>query len=281
MKTIRIIPRIDVKGPNVVKGIHLEGLRVLGSPNSFSKYYYSQGADEIVYMDVVASLYERNSLLDVVKKTAEDVFIPITVGGGIRSIGDVQEILRFGADKVCVNTTVIKDKSLISRVANEFGSSTIVVAIEAIRQSDGRYLAFIDNGREFTGKEVVEWAIEVERLGAGEIMITSVDREGTGKGMDINLINSVSDEVNIPVIAHGGAGKVQDIMDVALQTSANAVSLASVIHYDAIKYIEDEKTENEGNRHFLSMKKSVSHIESCAIGEIKKKMLDCGIEVRA
>ena len=138
MNTFRIIPRIDVKGTNVVKGIHLEGLRVLGTPNNFVKYYYSQGADEIIYMDVVASLYERNSLLDVVKKTAEDVFIPITVGGGLRSIDDIREALRSGADKVCMNTAVIKDNSLISQAANKFGSSTIVVALEVIRQSDGQ-----------------------------------------------------------------------------------------------------------------------------------------------
>ncbi len=280
MKTFRIIPRIDVKGPNVVKGIHLEGLRVLGSPKKFAKYYYHQGADEIMYMDVVASLYERNSLLDVVRNTAKDVFIPITVGGGLRTCEDIQEVLRSGADKVCINTAAIKDKSFISQAVNKFGSSTIVVAIEAIRQNDGNYLAFIDNGREFTGKGVVEWAVEAEQLGAGEIVLTSVDREGTGKGMDLDLINSVINRLNIPVIVHGGVGKVQDAIDVAQKTNANAIAVASIVHYDAIKNIEEDNSEKEGNRHFLTQKRTTSSIKSCSINEIKKRLLNCGIQVR-
>jgi imidazole glycerol-phosphate synthase subunit HisF len=280
MNTFRIIPRIDVKGTNVVKGIHLEGLRVLGTPNNFAKYYYSQGADEIIYMDVVASLYERNSLLDVVRKTAEDVFIPITVGGGLRSINDIREALRSGADKVCMNTAVIKDNSLISQAANMFGSSTIVVALEVIRQNDGQYLVYTDNGREFTGKEAVEWAVKVEQLGAGEILLTSVDREGTGKGMDLDLIKAISKEVNIPLIVHGGVGKIGDVIDVAVSTDANAISLASILHYEGINYVEDEKDENEGNRDFLSSGRKKKNINACKINEIKQSLLDSGIDVR-
>jgi len=269
-----------VKGPNVVKGIHLEGLRVLGTPNNFAKYYYSQGADEIIYMDVVASLYERNSLLDMVRKTAEDVFIPITVGGGLRSLEDIKKALRSGADKICMNTAAIKDNSLISKAANKFGSSTIVVALEVILQSDGRYFVYTDNGREFTGKEAVEWAIKVEKLGAGEILLTSVDREGTGKGMELELIKAISREVNIPLIAHGGVGKITDVVDAAKSTDANAVALASVLHYEAINHIEDEKDGNEGNRDFLSSGKKIKHVKECNINEIKQSLLDCGIDVR-
>jgi cyclase len=282
VKTIRIIPRIDVKGPNVVKGIHLEGLRVLGAPNSFAKYYYDNGADELIYMDVVASLYERNGLLDLVRKTAEDVFIPITVGGGIRSIDDVNKALKSGADKVCINTAAIKDNSLISYAADKFGSSTIVIAIEAIRQDNGIYQAFTDNGREYTGMNVVDWAIKVESLGAGEILLTSVDAEGTGKGSDIELINSVASEVNIPIIVHGGVGKVDDVVDIAMSTNANAIALGSILHYDTIKNIKrsDNELSNEGNRDFLNSNKSLTNVAACSISVIKEKLSEYNFVVR-
>lgn len=283
MKTVRIIPRIDVKGPNVVKGIHLEGLRVLGSPNSFAKYYYEQGADELIYMDVVASLYGRNSLLDVVRKTAEDVFIPITVGGGLRSIEDISDALKSGADKVSINTAAVSDQSLISCAANKFGSSTIVVAIEAVKQSNGEYHVFTDNGREQTGIDVIEWASKVESLGAGEILLTSVDTEGTGSGADIDLIKSVSREVNIPVIVHGGIGNIQHVLDVfSSSTDISAISLASILHYEAIAHITSDKNENssEGNRDFLSSNCTVKNIEACSIKMIKQKLFEYGIEVR-
>ena len=167
MKTIRIIPRLDIKGPNLVKGIHLEGLRVLGKPADFAKYYYENGADELMFMDVVASLYERNSLHDIISETAKQKFIPITVGGGLRSISDIKEVLRVGADKVCLNTAVIKDPELIRAASRKFGSSTIVVAIEAIKEENGKYLAYTDNGREYTGVDVFEWAQKIDESGAG------------------------------------------------------------------------------------------------------------------
>lgn len=282
MNIVRVIPRIDVKGPNVVKGIHLEGLRVLGTPNSFAKYYYEEGADEIIYMDVVASLYGRNSLLDLVKKSAEDVFIPITVGGGLRTISDVSEALKSGADKVCINTAAINDNSLVSRVADKFGSSTLVIAIEAIKQDNGKYHAFTDNGREETGMEVVEWAKKVEALGAGEILLTSVDNEGTGKGLDVELIESVVSELSIPLIAHGGVGKVEDVADTVLSTNINAVALSSILHYEAFDKIDSNKSEfkKEGNRNFLFSNRIVSHIEKCKISDLKEKMASYDISVR-
>jgi len=271
-----------VKGPNVVKGIHLEGLRVLGTPNSFAKYYYEQGADEIIYMDVVASLYGRNSLLDVVSKTAEDVFIPITVGGGLRSIDDISAALKSGADKVSINTAAINDNKLISRAADKFGSSTIVIAIEAIRQSNGRYYAFTDNGREQTGMEVVEWATIVEKLGAGEILLTSVDAEGTGSGGDIELINSVANEVNIPIIAHGGVGNIDHAVDIVTSANTSAIALSSILHYEAISKITANNLdlESEGNREFLSSNRVVKNIDVCSIEMIKQKLSECGVEVR-
>ena len=155
MKNIRIIPRLDIKGPNLVKGIHLEGLRVLGRPEDFAKHYYEEGADELIFQDVVASLYERNSLHEIISRTAKNIFIPLTVGGGLRTIEDIKQVLRAGADKVSINTAAVKNPTFIKEASLKFGSSTILVAIEAIKQSDGNYFAFIDNGREETGLEVV------------------------------------------------------------------------------------------------------------------------------
>jgi len=189
-KTIRIIPRLDIKGPNLVKGIHLEGLRVLGKPEQYARYYYEAGADELAYIDVVASLYNRNSLHDIISRTAREIFIPLMVGGGLRTIEDIRAVLRAGADKVSINTAAINNPQIISEAANIFGSSTIVVSIEAIKEKDSRYLAYTDNGRQFTGVEVIEWAKRVESLGAGEIVITSVDRDGTGEGFDLELFDS-------------------------------------------------------------------------------------------
>ena len=186
--SLRIIPRLDIKGPNLVKGMHLEGLRVLGKPEQFANYYYEQGADELIYQDVVASLYERNSLHEIISKTAKQIFIPLTVGGGLRTIQDISRVLRAGADKISINTAAHKDPDFITKASKKFGKSTIMVAIEAIRQNDGEYHAFTDNGRNRTGREVVYWARRVEQLGAGEILLTSVDKEGTGEGLELDLI---------------------------------------------------------------------------------------------
>src|SRR3989338_5849085 len=167
-KNIRIIPRLDVKGPNLVKGIHLEGLRVLGRPEVFAAQYYLEGADELMYMDVVASLYNRNSLHDIIVNTAKEIFIPLTGGGGLRTIEDIRGVLRAGADKVSLNTAAIKNPQIIKEAARRFGSSTIVISIEAARQPDGSYLVYTNNGREYTGVEVLRWTRLAEELGAGE-----------------------------------------------------------------------------------------------------------------
>jgi cyclase len=282
MKTTRIIARLDIKGPNLVKGIHLEGLRVLGKPEDFARYYYENGADELFYQDVVASLYERNSLNDLISRTAKEIFIPLTVGGGIRNVEDIRSILRAGADKVCINTAAIKNPELIREASRVFGSSTIVVSIEAIKQTDGSYLAYTDNGREHSGFEVVEWAKRVEELGAGEIVITSVDREGSGLGYDIELTKKVSDAVSIPVIAHGGAGCEEDVRKVIQEGMADAVALASVIHYD---YIENNILsaigKEEGNTEFLKSGKTFSKIKPNTIKKIKKYLSDESISIRS
>lgn len=277
---IRIIPRLDIKGPNLVKGIHLEGLRVLGSPEDFARLYYENGADELFFQDVVASLYDRNSLTDIISKTASEIFIPLTVGGGLRTIEDIKTVLRAGADKVAINTAATKNYQFIREAARNFGSSTIVVAIEAIKQNDGRYLAYTDNGREYTGLEVISWAKKVEELGAGEICLTSVDRDGTGAGFDIELIKMVTDNVSIPVIAHGGGGSISDIEKVILHGKADAVAIASILHY-GIKNSSYEKIEQniEGNIEFLKNGKSFTKIIPTSIFEIKdfliKKRINC------
>jgi imidazole glycerol-phosphate synthase subunit HisF len=281
MHSIRVIPRLDIKGPNLVKGIHLEGLRVLGKPENFARFYYEHGADELVYMDVVASLYNRNSLHEIIQRTAKEIFIPLTVGGGLRTIDDVRNVLRAGADKVSLNTAAIKNPEFIQQAARMFGSSTIVVAIESIQQPDGSYLAYIDNGREHTGVEVVGWAKKVEELGAGEIIITSVDRDGTGSGYDVELTRMISDSVSIPVIAHGGAGKLSHFIDVVQDGDADAICTASVLHYDYIKHekVEIDKKE-EGNIDFLKSGRTYTKITTATISDIKKHLVENKISCR-
>jgi len=238
MKNIRLIARLDVKGPNLVKGIQLEGLRKIGNPNKYAQKYYDQGIDEIIYIDIVASLYERNNLLDIVQQTTRNVFIPITVGGGIRSVDNVKEVLRAGADKVAVNTAAIKRPELISEISQKFGSQCMVLYIEAKKVSPGKWEAYYDNGREHTGIDVVEWAKKGYELGAGEILLTSVDKEGTGKGFDYELINLVSTVVPIPVIACGGMGKAEDLAKAVFEGRADAVAMANVLHYEKMSVMD-------------------------------------------
>ena len=271
---------MDIKGPNLVKGIHLEGLRVLGKPADFAQYYYEQGADEIMFMDVVASLYERNSLHQIISETAKSIFIPITVGGGLRSISDIKDVLRAGADKVCLNTAAINNPGLIKDATRMFGSSTIVVAIEAIKESDGNYFAYTDNGREYTGIEVVEWAKKLDEMKVGEILLTSVDKEGTGEGFDIELIKKISNSISVPLIVHGGPGKKEDIPIVFNEAGADAVAISSILHYHFIKTTEMKGSETEGNTEFLKQKRNFHNFEPCQISDIKKYLSNQKIECR-
>jgi cyclase len=280
MNNIRIIPRLDIKGPNLVKGIHLEGLRVLGKPEDFARYYYEHGADELFFQDVVASLYERNSLHEIISRTARNMFIPLTVGGGLRSIDDIRQVLRAGADKVSLNTAAIRNPQFIKDAAQKFGSSTIVIAIEAIKQPDGRYLAFVDNGREETGVEVVAWAKKVEELGAGEILITSVDREGTGEGFDIHLIHQVASVVHIPVIAHGGAADLHNIKDAITEGKATALAIASIFHYASMDEVISDSYHDEGNTTFLKSGKRFGIISPSDIAEVKTYLIENQISCR-
>lgn len=255
MKNVRLIARLDVKGPNLVKGVQLEGLRKIGDPNLFAKKYYDQGIDEIIYIDIVASLYERNSLLDIVRRTTQDVFIPLTVGGGIRSVENVRDMLRAGADKVAVNTAAIKRPELVSEISTKFGSQCMVLSIEAKRVGENKWEAYYDNGREKTGIDAVEWARRGYKLGAGEILVTSVDQEGTAKGFDINLIKAVSATVPIPVIASGGMGCTADLVAAVNIGDADAVAMAHVLHYGKMTVMDvrsEAARENINVRSYLT-----------------------------
>jgi len=222
---------LDIKGPNLIKGVHLEGLRVIGSPNEHAVRYYEQGADELVYMDIVASLYGRNNLADIVEKAARDIFVPMTVGGGIRSVDDASRLLRAGADKVAVNTAAVQNSVLISDIAKRFGSQCMVLSIEAKQIEADRWEAYTENGRERTGLDVIEWVKKGVALGAGEILLTSVDREGTKKGFDTRLVRAVTDMVSVPVIASGGMGEPAHLADAVRQGGADAVAMADILHY--------------------------------------------------
>lgn len=231
MRNIRLIARLDIKGPNLIKGIHLEGLRVIGSPAEYAHRYYEQGADELIYMDCVASLYGRNHLAQIIQEAARNIFIPMTVGGGIRSIGDATQILRAGADKVAVNTAAVARPELITEIAQSFGSQCMVLSVEAKQIGTNEWEVFTDNGREHTGRDVLQWVMEAVERGAGEILLTSVDREGTRKGYDVALTKAVTSAVSVPVVASGGMGKPEDIIPVVATGGADAIAMADILHY--------------------------------------------------
>lgn len=279
---IRIIPRLDIKGPNLVKGIHMEGLRVLGKPEQFARYYYENGADELMYMDAVASLYGRNSLLNIVQRTAKEIFIPLTVGGGLRNVDDIRTVLRAGADKVSINTAAIQRPELIREASRAFGSSTIVVAIEAFKKPDGSYEAYTDYGRQKTGVNAFTWAVRATELGAGELVVTSIDREGTGKGFDLELTLRIAEAVPIPVIAHGGAGTVADVYEVIMQGKADAVSMASILHYHVIQHLKSHEQDflTEGNIEFLRRGGGFSKIQAVTLPGLKAHLAQHGIACR-
>lgn len=280
---IRIIPRLDIKGPNLVKGIHFEGLRVLGKPERFARYYYENGADELIYMDVVASLYGRNSLLDIVERTSREIFIPLPVGGGLRSIDDIRQALRAGADKVALNTAALARPELVREASLTFGSSTIVVSIEAIRRPDGRYEAYGNYGRESTGLDALDWAVRAAELGAGELMVTAIENEGTGAGFDVDLVRRVATSVSVPVIAGGGAGRVEHVRAVVSQGAADAVALASILHYNCLEHHAPAAADyqTEGNLEFLKRAGSARRrVQDASILDIKADLVAHGVDCR-
>jgi imidazole glycerol-phosphate synthase subunit HisF len=234
---MRIIAKLDIKGSNVVKTVRNEGLKVVGEPIALARKYYKDGIDEIVYMDIVASLYGRNLDFDLLKAVSKDIFVPLTVGGGIRSLHDIESALRAGADKVAINTYAVQHPEFISQAAERFGAQCIVLAIDAKKTDSGRYEVYTDGGREKTGVDVLEWVQKATTLGIGEIVLSSVDRDGTRSGYDVDLVRRVSEVASTPVVAHAGAGTLADISEVS-HMGVSAVSLSSLLHYEDVSVKE-------------------------------------------
>lgn len=240
----RILPCLDVKAGRVVKGVNFTGIRDAGDPVELAKAYNNAGADELVFLDITASDEERNTIIDVVYRTAEQVFIPLTVGGGIKSLENIKDLLRAGADKVSINSAAVYNPDFIDRASDRFGSQSIVIAIDAKRRNypeQNCWDVYVRGGKENTGINALQWAQEVEKRGAGELLVTSMDTDGTQTGYDIRLTEAIAQLVDIPVIASGGAGNCQHIYEILINGKADAALLASLLHYGQITIAEIKK----------------------------------------
>ena len=275
---IRIIPFLDIKNGLLIKGINLEGLRVLGKASNFSNHYYKSGADEICYIDNVATLYGTNNLSKFVSETANNVFIPLSVGGGIKTLEDIKKMLSAGADKVCINSAAIDNISLLKQASRIFGSANITIIIQSIRINNKYYISK-SSGRDLIKINSIDWAQKVEDNGAGEIILTSVNNEGLKKGFDIDLTNKVCEKVNIPVIAHGGAGTFKNIYEVIKYTDISGVGLASILHYEALNYFPKLETKI-GNTNFLQNFNKVKKKRNLIL-EIKNYLKSKKIKIRS
>ncbi len=280
--SIRIIPRLDIKGGTLVKGINLEGLRILGRADWFARQYYLQGADELLYLDAVASLYGRNSLTDFIRSTAASMFIPLTVGGGLRSLDDVRAVLLAGADKVAINTAALENPALLRQVSETFGASTLVLSLVAKRHADGHYTAFSNNGREDSGREVFEWLEEAVALGIGEVLLTALDREGTGHGYDLELITQIEARCPRPVIACGGASTADDVLQVIEQSGVRAVSLASALHYPLARENIRAGAQQHSGAEFSLIQQSLSRtsVQGTDLHSLRQRLQAQGHSVR-
>ena len=247
----RIIPCLDVKDGRVVKGVNFVDLTDVGDPVDSAKAYYEAGCDELVFLDITATHEERDTTVDMVRRVAEQVFIPFTVGGGIRTVEDMNKMLKAGADKVAVNSSALANPQMIADCAQKFGSQCVMVAIDARKEEDGTWHVYVAGGRKDTGRDLIEWAREAVSLGAGEILLTSMDKDGTKSGFDIDMLNAVASVVNVPIIASGGAGTIDHMVEVFQQTPATGALAASIFHYGEI-----------------------------AIADTKKAMAEAGLEVR-
>ena len=271
--TYRVIPKIEIKGNNLVKGINLEGLRVLGDPNYFILNYYKDGADEIFIQDVVASLYDRYSLLNIIKAISKECFIPITVGGGIKSIDDIILLLTNGADRVSINSFAYKDIKFISKAAKKFGSSTISFDAQVIKV-DGIYKTFYDNGRTPSGYELNEWLDIIQDAGVGEIILTSIENEGLMRGFDTNLLEYSRKKIRVPLLINGGLSNPAEIADLKKKYDISGILLGSLIHYD---FFFDQKTNP--NKISKKIRDRIDHFKTYKISEIKKHLLDNNIDI--
>ena len=263
----RIIPKLDIKNENLVKGIHLEGLRVLGDPDYFAEQYYLSGADEIIYHDVVASLYDRNSMLPLIKQTSKKTFVPLIVGGGIRNLKQIEKILKSGADRVFINTAAINNINFIKKVISEFGASTLVISIEVVKKNKNFYCRK-DFGREETNLELIEWCKKLQNIGVVELIITSIDRDGTGEGFDINIAEKLNKHVYIDFILNGGFSKTIHFLDILNICKPSGFAIGSALHYSILNYKIGEK-KNDGNFEFLKTKKNFKNFSKITIKDIK------------
>ncbi len=251
MRNIRVIARLDVKGKNVINTIHLEGLRVCGDPNQLALRYYEQGADELLIIDQVASLYQRGHLLELTRAFAENIFIPVTVGGGVRTVDDARILLRSGADKIAINSAALECPEIISALAQEFGSQCIVLSVQAKQIREGEWEAFKDGGRERSGKNVLRWVEEAVERGAGEILVTSIDRDGTRKGFDIHLLDKVTAPSWVPVIAGGGFGRPAHALELLSRSRCEAISIADFLHMERGGGVAEVKTALREGKYVL------------------------------
>ena len=276
-KPVRIIPMLEIKNGLLIKGINFEGFRVLGNARDFAQLYYKHGADEICYQDSVATLFGTSNLIKFVSETAKNVFVPLTVGGGIRSIKGASDMFKAGADKVLLNSAAIDNIKLLKKASKIFGSSNITIIIQAIK-IDKKYYISKSNGRDLVNIDPVEWAKKVEEFGAGEIIITAINNEGLKKGFDIPLTKKIVEKVSIPVIAHGGAGNFQHIYDVIKNAKVSGVGIASILHYEAIKFLPKVKTKIGNTLYLESIKKISKQLNT--ILKIKKFLEKKGVVVR-
>ena len=269
-KKVRIIPKVDVKGINVVKGIHLEGLRALGDPMEFSKYYYNNQADEIIYHDIVASLYERNSLNNLVRNVSKNIFIPFSVGGGLRNLNDIKNVLKSGADRVFVNTAAINNPNIINEIVNNFGASTLIVSIEVNKYQD-KYKCYTDFGREENSIKLFSWINEIEKRGAREILISSIDRDGTRSGFDVDLAKKITEISDLSFIIGGGFGEIRHIHELLDQSNPSGIYISSALHYNTIDKISKNITNTKGNFEFIK-KNKIDKFKKITIKDIKKSI---------
>ena len=276
-RVIRIIPRLDIKNGQLIKGINLEGLRILGDPYEFANYYYKSFADEIYYVDNVATLYGINNLSKFISRTAKNLYIPLTVGGGIKTIPDIEKALKAGADKVCINSAAIDDVNFIKKASRIYGSSTISVGLECIKIKK-KYFISKSSGRDLVDIRPLDWAKKLEDSGAGEIVVTAVNKEGLGEGFDIPLIKQISRNITVPTIAHGGAGSYQHIYNVIKNTTITGVALSSFLHYEATKLFKIKK-KKIGNYFFIDNLKKNKKITN-NLENIKTFLQKKGIDVR-
>ena len=244
MRPTRIISRLDIKGDDVIKSMNLEGLKKVGKPNELSKKYYKEGIDEILMIDTVATLYGRNNLHKIIKKATESIFVPITVGGGIRSLEDAEKMFKSGADKIAINSQAVKNPNFLKELKNIYGSQSLVVSIET-KKINNQYEVFITNGRDRANINLLDWIKKCQDFGAGEILLTSIDKEGTGKGLDLELLKFVQNIVEIPIIFSGGVGNINHIIEALKFKNLDALAIAKTLHYNQLNINEIKKIINE------------------------------------